>query len=160
MKRSFIIFIIIYTVGINISQAQEMKKGMGLFNVGLGFIDGIGLNASYDYGLINYWGPGIFTVGGYIGFDNWSYERNIRATEFGFAPRATYRYAIDRNFEVYGTAMLGARFTTYSDIKGNNSGIIFGITAGCRYTFARNISVFAELGYSISLFNGGLSFSF
>ena len=160
MKRFFIILMTTCTIGISVSHAQEMSKGMGLFNVGLGFINGWGLNASYDYGLIDNWGPGVFTVGGFVGFDKWSYNPDIRATEFGFAPRATYRYSINKSFEVYGTSMLGAWVTSYSASKANISGIIFSITAGCRYSFARNISVFSEIGYCISIINGGLSLSF
>ena len=148
------------TIGITVSHAQEMGKGMGLFNVGLGFINGWGLNASYDYGLIDSWGPGVFTVGGFVGFDNWSYNPDTRATKFGFAPRATYRYSINKSFEVYGATMLGAWVTSYSTSKANISGIILSVTAGCRYSFTRNISVFSEIGYSISIINGGLSLSF
>ena len=160
MKQKLIILLAICTFGINVSHAQEMKKGMSLFNVGLGFIDGWGLNASFDYALVSSWGPGIFTVGGYVGFDNWSYNSDIRATEFGFAPRVTYRYSINKSFEVYATAMLGARIKTYSKENDNVNDVFFGSTVGCRYTFTRNISVFAEAGYSISYLNGGLSFSF
>ena len=160
MKRFFIALMTICIIGIGTSHAQEMKKGTSLFNVGLGFINGWGLNASYDYGLVDSWGPGVFTIGGYVGFDNWSYNTDVRATEFGFAPRATYRYSINKSFEVYGAAMLGAHVTNYTTSKANISGIIFAATAGCRYSFARNIAVFAEVGYSISLINGGLSFLF
>ena len=127
MKRFFIVLITICTIGFSVSHAQEMKKGMSLFNVGLGFIDGWGLNASLDYGLVNNWGPGIFTVGCYVGFDNWSYDSYIKATEFGFAPRATYRYAINKSFEVYGATMLGAYFKTYSKSKDDKSDIIFAL---------------------------------
>ncbi|MDR1172151.1 MAG: porin family protein [Bacteroidales bacterium] len=166
MKRFFIVLAVVCTIGIGVSHAQEMKTGMSLFNVGLGLVPGIGINASYDYGLIDKWGPGIFTIGGYAGYENWgktlSGSGDYRVNAFAFAPRATYRYAINSSFEVYATAMLGAIVYSYSkNYVNNTSGVLFGTTAGCRYSFGKNIAVFAEVGYNeMSYLNGGLSFSF
>lgn len=161
MKKIFIILSLFF-VGMTISNAQEMRKGMGLANVGVGFVPGVGINFSYDYGLVDTWGPGIFTVGGFIGWANYeeSNVNDIRGNDFFFSPRATYRYAINSSFEVYGTVMFGAKLSTYSKIKDNHFRPNFSTTAGCRYTFAGNISVFAELGYNVSCINGGLSISF
>lgn len=165
MKRLFMSLAVICAISVNMSQAQQMKKGMSLFNAGLGFVPGWGLNASYDYGLINTWGPGIFTIGGYAGFANWGKtytgHENYRANAFAFAPRATYRYAINPAFEVYGTAMLGAVMNSYSKHYSNTNNVFFSTTAGCRYSFGSNIAVFAEIGFNeISYLNGGLSYSF
>ncbi len=165
MKKFFVILIALCVIGMATSHAQEMKKGMSLANIGLGFVPGVGLNFSYDYGLIDTWGPGIFTIGGFIGFANWgktySGFGDYRVNQFAFAPRATYRYAINKSFEVYATAMLGAYFESYSKYDfDNGSGVFFGTTAGCRYTFSNNLSVFGEIGYNISYLNGGLSISF
>jgi hypothetical protein len=167
MKRFFIVLAISCTVCSGIAQAQEMEKGKSLLNAGLGFIPGWGLNVSYDYGLVDKWGPGIFTIGAYAGFENWGKTYHIllnsesyRANAFAFAPRATYRYAVNSSFEVYGAAMLGAVIYSYSEYLANESKPLVGITAGCRYSFASNLSVFAAVGYGISYLNGGVSFSF
>ena len=160
MKKFFVVLMLACCAGSAALHAQEMRKGMNLGNVGVGFVDGIGLNASYDYGLVDTWGPGVFTVGGFVGFDTWSYNRDIRRTEFYFAPRATYRYAINRSFEVYGAAMLGSYIVSYSEQKDNSYRAVLFVTGGCRYSFTRNLSVFAELGFNVSILNGGLSFSF
>ena len=171
MKRFFIVLAVVSTMCIGATDAQQMQKGMSLFNVGLGLVPGWGLNASYDYGLVDTWGPGIFTVGGFVGFSNWGTTHHLfgivesysyRITQFLFAPRATYRYAINESFEVFGTAFLGVYFTrdSYKDYNNDRNGVYFGTTAGCRYSFSKNISVFAEIGYNITLVNGGLSFSF
>ena len=169
MQKFFVFLAVLCALGGNLSHAQEMKKGMSLFNAGLGFLPGVGLNASFDYGLVDDWGPGIFTVGGFAGFGTWgrmwvnSYA--YRETTLAFSPRATYRYAIDRSFEVYGAAMLGALIRLYSrtlpDGRNGTNGVFFGCVAGCRYTFSGNISVFSEIGFNdIAFLNGGLSFSF
>ena len=165
MKRFFIALMAVCTIGISASHAQEMKKGTSLFNVGLGFFPGVGVNVSYDYGLVNNWGPGIFTVGGYVGFANWgkTYTGNLdyRVNSFAFSPRATYRYSINKSFEVYGAAMLGAVVYSYSKYVNNESKVFVATTAGCRYSFSRNMAVFAEVGYNeLSYVNGGLSFLF
>ena len=165
MKRFFIVLAIVSTMSVNAMYAQEMQKGMSLVNVGLGFVPGWGLNASYDYGIVDTWGPGIFTVGGYIGFGSWGKKytghANYRDNAFAFAPRATYRYAINKSFEVYGTAMLGVVVHSYSNYYNNENNAYFATTVGCRYTFSGNISVFSEIGFNeISFLNGGLCFSF
>jgi hypothetical protein len=165
MKKFIISLAVICAMNVSVSQAQEMSKGTSLFNVGLGLVPGWGLNVSYDYGLVDTWGPGIFTIGGYVGYGSWGKTYGIigdyRVNSFSFAPRATYRYAINPSFEVYGTVMLGAVVYSYSKYLDNSNGVFFSTTAGCRYTFGSNISVFAETGYHvISYLNGGLSFSF
>lgn len=159
MKRFFIVLAVLSTMGIHVMNAQEMQRGMSLFNVGLGLIDGYGyhsswgLNVSYDYGLVDTWGPGIFTIGAYAGFDAWT-------KRWGIAPRVTYRYAINNSFEVFGTAMLGAYIRIQRKPKDDKIYSLFSSTVGCRYSFTRNLSVFGEIGYGISFLNGGLSFSF
>ena len=163
MKKFFVVLMIVCTAGSSTLYAQEMKKRMSLGNIGVGFVPGIGLNASYDYGLVDTWGPGIFTIGGFAGFHHCGGSSglgNYRETAFAFAPRATYRYAINEAFEVYATAMLGGILYSYSKHLNNKSDIFFGTTAGCRYTFSQNLSLFGEIGYNISFLNGGLSISF
>ena len=160
---------VIYTIGNSVVCAQEMKKGMSLFNTGFGFVPGVCLNVSYDYGIVNECGPGIFTIGGYAGIANWgkthsdkSHHHNYRVTAFAFAPRTTYRYPINQSFEVYATAMFGTRivFSSSSEYADFNE-VFFSTTAGCRYSFGAHIAIFAEIGINkMSLLNGGLSFSF
>lgn len=174
MKRIALVVLAVVTLSCVTVQAQEMKKGSFLLNAGLGLYP-IGVNVSGDYGLIDHWGPGIFTVGGFAGFSTWGhsygafgYSWKYREYDFIIAPRATYRYAINDKFEVYGVAIIGLGIETYtwgsdwddSDYKpeSNRSYPAVGASAGCRYQFAPNMSVFAEVGYGSSYLNGGLSF--
>ena len=167
-KRFLIVVTVIITIGCSWSHAQELRKGMSLFSAGLGMVPGIGLNASYDYGLVDNWGPGIFTIGGYAGLGFWNrayYNNpnysNYRVNAFAFAPRATYRYVIEPPFEIYGTVLLGAVVKSYSDYFPNHSKAFLGITVGGRYSFSSNYSLFAEIGYNeVSFLSAGLSFSF
>lgn len=170
MKNIFIVLSIICAINVNVSKAQEMRKGMSLFNAGMGIFPGWGINASYDFGLVDSWGPGIFTIGCYVGYGNWTKSELVkpsntkfdyRVRAFAFAPRATYRYAVNSSFEIYGTVMFGATAYSYSEFYNNESGNFFAVTAGCRYSlFNSNFAVFAEIGNLVSYLNGGLSYSF
>ena len=168
MRRYFIVLASFCVVNISMLQAQEMVKGKSFLNAGMGLFHG-GLNVSYDYGLVDTWGPGVFTIGGYIGFGNWGIlpsvhtEKDYRINAVAFAPRATYRYSINDLFEIYGVAMLGSVFFSYTNHYKSNSDGLFVISAGGRYTFDSNIALFVELagGYkAISFLNGGVSFAF
>ena len=167
MKKVLMILFVACTIGVSLGSAQKMTKGTSLVNVGLGVVPGVGVNVSYDYGLVDTWGPGIFTIGGFIGYQNWGdsyYYRNVgsdyRVNEFAFAPRATYRYAINNSFEVYGAVAMGFRIESYSKYLDNETDFYMSTTAGCRYTFTKNISVFAEVGWNLAYLNGGISFAF
>ena len=169
MKRFFIVLAVVSIVGIHVAHAQKMQKGMSLLHAGFGFVPGWSLNAAYDFGIVDAWRPGIFTAGGYVGFANWrhtyktysEHPDDYRVNAFAFAPRVSYRYAVNPSFEVFGTAMLGAIFHSYSKHIDNRSDVYYATTVGCRYSFANNISVFAEIGFNeISYLNGGLCFSF
>ncbi|MDR1154032.1 MAG: hypothetical protein LBL04_04920 [Bacteroidales bacterium] len=158
MKKIFIILEAVCTIGIGASHAQEMKKGMSLFCVGMGLFPGVGLNSSYDYGLVDDRGFGILTVGGYSGYENWGKAYagfgGRRANTFVLAPRATYRCTVNRTFELYAAAMLGAALD-------KDSGVFSSIIAGCRYTFVDGLSIFSEAGYNrIAYLNGGLCLAF
>jgi len=168
MKKIFTVLAIICVATVNVSQAQEMEKGMSLFNAGFGFIPGWGINASYDYGLIDTWGSGVFTIGGYVGYGNWREKYSISKTKyrvnskvFTFAPRITYRYSIEDRFEIFGTVMFGAAVHSYSELFDNTYRSYFAATVGCRYSFSEHIAIFYEIGNTeTSNMTVGLCFSF
>ena len=169
MKNIFII-LSICAIHVCISQAQEMGKGMSLFNAGAGFVPGWGINACYEYGLVDTWGSGVFTIGAYVGYgyrgekikSAWSDgDPKYHVNTLAFGPRATYRYAFTDSFEVYWAIMFGAIVHTYSKHYDSESGSFFEIAAGCRYTlFGSSFSVFAETGYHVSYLKCGLCYSF
>ena len=119
MKRFFIVLAAICSI--SVLQAQELTKGGGLLNVGLGLEPGLGFNVSYDYGLIDTWGPGIFTIGGFAGLQNRKWDvtglENYRSNHIAIALRASYRYQINDAFEVFGVAMTGFGLHSYSNQK-------------------------------------------
>jgi hypothetical protein len=166
MKKGFIMLMAVCGLSVGMLHAQEMAKGDNLFSAGIGLVSGWGLNASYDYGIVDTWGPGLVTIGGHVGFSRWGHSvlgYNYHISQFALAPRATYRYQIDNKFEVYGVLMLGMVMVQDKDAYRNNyshTDALFGIRAGGRYMFQPNMSLFAELGYGVTWLNCGLSFAF
>lgn len=164
MKKALLFLSFISVFGIVSLSAQQMEKGNSIINIGAGFAPGIGGSVSYDYGLVDTWGPGLFTVGGYVGINSWSHNigynmGSYRQNIWAFAPRATYRYSFFPNFEAYVSAMFGFGLYTYSSELHSNSFFVFaGGTAGCRYSFTPSFSVFAEAGYSASYVTLGVNF--
>jgi hypothetical protein len=153
---------------------QEVAKGNSILNLGIGAVSGFGGNVSFDYGVIDHWGPGIFTVGGYFGASarTWKHEGiggvlfygEETLTSMMIAARATYRYSVTRQFEAYGVIMPGVlvKLRKYTGNFENTSDILpdVGVLAGCRYLFSDKVSVFAEAGYNVLCLNAGLSFTF
>ena len=168
MKKIFKILAIICAMNAGVLQAQEMENGMSLFNVGFGMIPGWGINVSYDYGIIDTWGPGVLTVGGYVGYGNWwkvfsisKTSHHVNVFSFAFAPRVTYRYSIEPSFEIFGTLMFGAAVFKYSGLFDKGSKSYITTTAGCRYSFGEHFAVFAETGYNeTSCLSIGLTYAF
>jgi len=165
MKRYLIALAVLCTISISVSYAQELTKGGNLLNVGVGVEPGFGFNVSYDYGLVDTWGPGIFTIGGFAGLQSRKLTKSgfvdYRTNHIALAVRCSYRYQISDSFEVFGVAMTGFGSHSYSKHFDNENKAFWAVPiVGCRYTFASNISVFGEVGWSLSWLNGGLSFSF
>lgn len=162
MKKVFLFLSFILVFGAVSSSAQQMEKGNSIINIGAGFVPGIGGNVSYDYGLVDTWGPGLFTVGGFVGVNTWKYNNaynisSYRENVWAIAPRATYRYSFFPNFEAYVSAMLGLGIRSYSRYYDNDLFVFVGGTAGARYSFSPNFSVFAEVGYNTAYLNLGVS---
>ncbi|MDR1671911.1 MAG: hypothetical protein LBS09_00360 [Bacteroidales bacterium] len=155
---------------------QDIANGSGILNLGVGVAPGLGGSVSFDYGVIDHWGPGIFTVGGYFGISGrkWEYK-GIGVTIFDgdktltsvmIAARATYRYSVTRYFEAYGVLMPGVRIEKWkypdnaATLDHSNISPDLGILAGCRFLFSDRMSVFAEMGYSVLCLNAGISLTF
>ncbi|MDR2847736.1 MAG: hypothetical protein LBV39_01390 [Bacteroidales bacterium] len=166
MKKVFLLVVCLGCAAVSYAQSS-LSKGSSLVNVGVGVVPGFGGNASYDYGLIDHWGPGLFTVGGYFstsvrnknyGFGK--YEVTHKETKLFFAPRASYRYSINPKFEIFGSMMIGLLvINSHEDVDQKAA---FGLMAGCRYFFTNSFGVFAEGGANIdaTCLNGGICFSF
>lgn len=135
-------------------------------------------------------GPGYLGLGGYFGFqtssstynyfyDNNNYKGNYYYKnswkDFMIAARGAYHLDIlnSKKAELYAGLLVGLRFQTYNyetnnpdpyayDYRLRNSSVYptYSIFVGGRWYFAKNVGIFAEVGYGISYLTGGVSFKF
>jgi len=178
MKK--VVFILALAVTAMGAKAQVFEKGTNMVNLGVGFgtaLGGLGtarpaISASYEHGLWDIGGPGVISLGGYIGNTGYKYKHlggNYKWNYTIVGARAAYHYNGFSNaekFDLYGGLMLSYNIVSYSESGGpglsNNYGSGLGLTGflGGRYLFTDNIGAFAELGYGVSVLNVGVSFKF
>lgn len=179
MKKVLLIFVLALSLPF-VSNAQEFQKGTKVISLGLGLGSSVGrdltygsqiptISANYEQGVWEVGGPGVISLGGYVGFKSYSYN-------YGSGYKSKWNYTIVgvrsayhfngldvENLDVYGGVMLGINFVNYSDTNtvigvsyGNT--VDFSLYAGGRYYFSDNFAGFAEIGYGVSYLTLGVSF--
>ncbi|MGB7393107.1 MAG: hypothetical protein WA913_01810 [Pricia sp.] len=159
--------------------AQEFNQGTNVINAGFGIGGsfspigsanaGLGLSASYERGIWEVGGPGVISLGGYLGTTAYDGDLGFGNDDFdwryyilGF--RGAYHFNglnVD-NLDVYGGAMLSLNIASYDgpndiDIDTFPSGSIY---VGGRWYFTENFGVFAEAGYGVAFLTLGAAFRF
>jgi len=179
MKK--LIFIILTIVIATVVQAQQFQKGTTTANVGIGLgtaLGGLGkarpaISASLDHGMWDIGGPGVISLGGYVGNTGYKYTSGSYTSKWNYfvvGARGAYHYngfTSVPKLDVYGGAMLGYNIVKYSsdseDIEMANSygnGIGLSGFLGSRWFFSNSMGAYAELGYGVSVLNVGLTFKF
>lgn len=166
-------------------QAQVFQKGTNVLSAGIGLGSSLGsfsygsqtpaVSLQYERGIWDIGGPGVISLGGYLGSKSFKYSGSGYTEKWGYTLigiRSAYHYnGLDMdNIDVYGGAMLSfnSLHYRYKDNNGNNVagggnyGSAAGITlyVGGRYFFTPNLAAFAELGYGVSYLTLGLAFKF
>jgi hypothetical protein len=163
------------------AQAQQFQIGTTTLNAGIGLgtaLGGLGkarpaISLSVDHGLWDIGGPGVISLGGYIGNTGYKY------TDLGYTAKWNYtivgvRGAYHYNgftdipeLDIYGGVMLGYNIAKYSSdsgdtLLGNSYGSGLGFTGfvGGRWFFTNRIGAYAELGYGVSTLNVGVTYKF
>lgn len=163
--------------------AQSFQKGNNVLGIGVGLgssLSGLGsqtpaISANFEHGIWEIGGPGVISLGAYVGFKSFKYTGEDILEKWGYTiigVRGAYHYNGIKSdkFDLYGGLMLSYNILKYS-VKDNDGNIIAGtgnygsgagITAfiGGRYFFTPNIGAFAELGYGVSYLTLGLAFKF
>jgi hypothetical protein len=169
--------------------AQNFEKSSHAINIGLGigntgsfgsYYSGFlpSASASYEYGIVEI--PmgsemtGIIGAGGYMGWSLSKYAYDTYgddyylSTDFIIAVRGNYHFIFHDQFDPYAGIAIGADIQT-AKWKGdsNDPGADFaettpyaGAYAGARWYFTDNFAVYAEVGWLISVLNGGVCFTF
>jgi len=179
MKKSiFILLTILIAVA---AEAQPFQKGTTTANIGVGLgtaLGGLGkarpaISTSIDHGVWDIGGPGVISLGGYVGNTGYKYARGNYTYKWNYmvvGARGAYHYngfTSVPKLDVYGGIMLGYNIVKYSsdgdDIAMANSygsGMGFSGFLGSRWFFSNSMGVYAELGYGVSVLNAGLTFKF
>lgn len=182
MKKNFISLLLIFASFIcSETQAQQFQNGTTVINAGIGLGTGLGghgnarpaISVSADHGLWEVGGPGIISLGGYLGNTGYKYSGGEYSAKWNYiiiGARGAYHYNGFTNIpklDLYGGLMLSYNIVKFSSNleedyfgKSYNSGI--GLTGflGTRWFFSDNLGAYAELGYGVSILNIGASFKF
>ncbi len=187
MKKAFAIFAFVCFLPLLVS-GQSFQKGSQVIAVGVGIGSSIGsgvdytsqipaISAQYERGIWDIGGPGVISLGAYVGYKSFGQEISSGGVESEakwnytlLGIRSAYHYnGIDNDkLDVYGGLMLGFYLLDYSysdntgfnDASGGNYGSTAGLTiyVGGRYYFSDQVGGFAELGYGVSYLNLGIAF--
>ena len=180
MKKS-ILFLALLFGGFYAANAQAFEKGSAALNAGIGIgtaLGGLGnarpaISVALDYGMVDVGGPGVISVGGYIGNTGYTYKSGDYKSTWNYnviGARCAYHYNGLNNaekYDLYAGLMLAYNMVKYktnyeNGIDGNTygSGVGFSGFIGGRYFFSNNLGVYGELGYGVSYLNAGISLKF
>ncbi|WP_303316899.1 hypothetical protein Q4Q34_08840 [Flavivirga abyssicola] len=177
MKKSIICLSILSLFTIHLTSAQEFNTGTNVINAGIGIgsslsvysgaSESIGYGIFYERGIWDVPGPGVVSLGGYLGYKSFKYNRSSYKLNYTIiGVRSAYHYngfKID-NLDLYAGAMVSYNIVSdsYSGNSFNSYNSAAGVSgfAGARWYFTKNIAVFIEAGYGVSFLNTGISFRF
>ncbi len=160
----------------------NFELGSNVIGVGIGFGSSYGggfttdsetpaLNFQYERGMWGVDGPGVISLGGYLGFKSYSYDYSVYNSSWSYViigARSAYHYNGIKSdkFDVYGGLMLGLRIVNYSNDEPNypydfsDTDLILTAFIGGRYYFNSSWAGFVELGNGIGVLNLGIAYKF
>ena len=171
-------------------RAQEFVKGTNIVSAGIGLGSSIlsysgasqtpALSLQYERGVWDIGGPGVVSLGGYIGYKGYSssgkagsfsYDQKWHYTVVGLRSAYHYNGFDAEKLDVYGGAMLSYNHLSYSYNDNGGGGSVTGsgsygsavglsLYLGGRYFFTDNIAALVELGYGVSYLNVGIAIKF
>jgi|SRR5690606_24099181 len=179
MKKILLTLVMVLTTVMIHGQAFENGTTTANAGIGLGTaLGGLGnarpaLSVSVDHGLWDLGGPGVISLGGYIGNTGYKYDSGgfeHKWNYFVIGARGAYHFNgltdHPKELDLYGGIMLAYNHVKYSS-DGNNgfggnygSGIGFSGFIGGRWFFSDQFGAYAELGYGVSILNVGVTYKF
>lgn len=166
MKKT-VFFYMMFFIGTSLALAQEFNKGTNVINVGLGLggtydiyaapSQSPVISASFERGIWELPGPGVVSLGGYLGFKTYRYDNSDRWNYTIVGVRGAYHYNgfNIENLDVYGGAMVSYNILSYDRDVYDGFGS-FGSAPGAtgfiggRWYFSEVFSAFAEAGYGVA----------
>jgi hypothetical protein len=186
MKKVFLLVLLPFSLF-----AQEFNEGTNVISAGIGFGGTFGnsytysnqtpgISVQYEKGIWPVGGPGVISLGGYLGIksfkDDYSIGQYSVSQKWNYTiigVRSAYHFNMVevKKLDLYAGLMLSYNILSYkyTDNDASNTLVINGkynstlgltLYGGGRYYLAENIAVFAELGYGVSYFTLGAAFRF
>ena len=182
-NRIILICLVLFAASVKNSSAQ-FEVGDNIIGAGIGFGSSLlgsgaysnstpGLSVQYERGNWDVGGPGVISLGGYLGYKSYTYDNiyyDARWTYVILGLRSAYHYTgfDNKQWDPYGGLMLSYSFADYS-YESNITGFQYGgdtygnhmslsLYLGSRYYFSSQWSAFAELGYGISFLSLGAAY--
>jgi len=141
------------------------------------------MSLSYEQPWPQRIGPGFLGVGAYFGYQHADYRYNDPYSDYYYEhdwnnvsvmARATYHWDVlnSARAEVYGGVLIGVRmqfydyhssYPGYLDTYREHENVVYpayGVFAGARWYFVKNVALFAEAGAGYANITGGFSFKF
>lgn len=180
MKKTitYIAFAAIALFSVQSVSAQDFNKGTNVINAGFGFGGAydfgrfgsslsLGLNASYERGIWEVGGPGVISLGGYLGTTAYKVDfglgdDTVRYTSIGVRGAYHFNFIEVENLDVYAGPMVTVDIVSFDNdnLTGLDGGVSGSVFAGARWYFTDNFGVFAEAGYGVSFLSLGAAFRF
>ena len=167
MKK--IIIAVALMLGMSTMNAQSFEKGTSVIQLGaaVGSDFGLPLGASYEYGVSDKIGVGVYA--GYASKEfSVGYGGDYKVTYTLAGVRGNYHFYTEDKIDAYGGVLLGYNSASLKYTNGapnypgyvapSYGGAVFGGQVGARYYFTDSLAAFAELGYGIGYLNIGLAY--
>jgi hypothetical protein len=166
MKKTTLLLVMIFGaffVSTSTASAQETVRGTNYLNLGIGVgtiglfsSGGVPIIVSFEHGITDDIGVGVI-----LGYLSTSYDYTY--TLFGV--RGSYHLnellnVQSSKVDLYGGASIYYRHYKIKNYDTSAGTVRPGLHVGGRYMFSNNLGAFAELGYSISALQLGVSLKF
>ncbi len=184
MKKTIILSVIAVLFALS-TNAQIFEVGDKVITPGFGLgstlYTGVGyktsippISVAFEKGFKEGYGPGIISIGGYLGITGSKWETTFLNTTYGYnytsiilGARAYYHMEFIDIIDTYGGIMFGYN-TVLAKSTGiwpagisstaTASGLNYSLFVGGRYYFSDNLGVMAEIGYGISYITIGIAY--
>jgi hypothetical protein len=188
MKIKILFFAALFVTGVLAANAQEVKNGDKVLNLGIGLGSGLGYGSDYSttFPAVSaslevivkddlFDNKGAIGVGGYVGYSASKSEYTYAGETYGWkysnlviGPRGNLHYMLVDKLDTYVGLMLGYWFNSSKEYgtaqtgysAGSWGGFIWSGYIGGRYFFSDSFAGMLELGSGLTYLNLGVALKF